>query len=541
MDAAAPILAIRGLTVSHGKRLLLSCPRFDIDSGDRISLVGASGAGKSLLCQAVLGHLQRTAPSLSVAGSIVWAEAGDRERPLVGYVPQGTSSHLHPAYRVGEQVVQLLNAATCNRRDAATDFVELLVALRFKNPQRVLDQYPHQLSGGMRQRILLALAIATRPDLLVLDEPTSALDGINGAAALGLILREVETRNIGLIYVTHRVDEASLIATLTATIRNGNVESPKSPDGIFKNFARYVEHIPTKPRSIGELVHTGPIEASIRKDVRRPAIIADVHALSVDVPNGERRRSILANCTFQVLEGQRLGVVGESGSGKTTLLRCMAGLLEPSNGDVRIADDSLLALPAARLRALRRSFQLVTQDPRENLNPFATVRQLFSEPARIHGYLPPNDENVAGMLDQLGLARSVEFQSVERLSFGQRQRVAIGRAIIGFPGLRLLMLDEPLSGLDAESKARIIALLRETGRNTSLVIASHDLASLEDLCDSLLILREGEIVEQVENSPWTFSSPYGRLYRDIAAMHGPEDLRALERKLSLTESQPVGQ
>lgn len=521
------IVTVHDLVVSHGGRELLRCPHFEVSPRQRIAVVGPSGSGKTLFCQALLGLLDRSAPPLKVSGQVRWAGTSVNRRPRVGFVPQGTSSHLHPAYRVGEQIKQLIQAAT-SESGQPRDPLPILEELRLTDAPMILRQYPHELSGGMRQRVLIALALSVRPDLLVLDEPTAALDSLSRIAALTRILREVEARDIGLVYVTHRNEEALLLAERVLRVSSGNIE-------VLKENTANPEHASTGVNT--PMVEEEPVRQSYHRSgaqegvLSRRQMVLDVAGLCVDTPSRRHREPILVDCTLQVRAGQKFGVVGESGSGKTTLLKCLAGLFRPSAGRVRILGSEPDSLSRRQYRSLRRYFQLVSQDPRESLNPIMTVEQLLVEPSRIHGHAAPSRSSMDATLVHLGLKSSVKHQVAEELSFGQRQRIALARAILGFPDLKLLMLDEPASGLDVDSTRHVIDMFQKAGDRTALLVASHDLRFLEEFCDSVIVLRDGCIVEQASLIPWTFESDYARLYSDASRAERAEDLRRLEERM----------
>jgi peptide/nickel transport system ATP-binding protein len=220
-------------------------------------------------------------------------------------------------------------------------------------------------------------------------------------------------------------------------------------------------------------------------------------------------------------------------------LRCLAGLIVPKEGRVRILGQPLGSLRDHARRALRRSFQFVAQDPRESLNPVSTVRDLFVEPAKIHSFPPPSNTVVAEVLESLGFDQPVADLKAGQLSFGQQQRIAVGRAIAAFPGLQLLMLDEPASGLDLPSRTRVLNILSSPTFRTpalTLIIASHDLRLLEEVCDSVLMLREGKVVETWRSRPWSFATPYARLFREASRIESVHDLNRINGELIAVSS-----
>ena len=502
------IVGVRNLIVSIDGEAILECDSFEIEKGDRVVVSGDSGAGKTVFCQAILGHLCRVAPKMKIEGTIAW---NDGMRPLVGYVPQGAAANLHPSYRVGDQLWRILSAIP-NSEIAKSAFKSTLSSLRLGNS--VLNLFPHELSGGMCQRLLMALSISVRPSLLVLDEPTASLDGVNRIAALSQVLHATRSGEIGLLYITHRDDDAALMATRTIKVSERKVRPVITP---VLDIPRQSDYRSRRSRESG--------------------VDVSVEQLEISVPAKTETKKILTSCSFRVRSGERVGVIGESASGKSTLLKCLAGLLSPTQGSRMVLGMSFETMSHRDLRKLRRSIQLVSQDAPDELNPLFTVSEVFREPSLIHGHAPPTAACIEKVLTALNLRNDIGKSPIRTLSFGQKQRVAIGRAIAGFPDLRLLLLDEPTSGSDKKSRACISSFLRDIDHDVTVIVASHDLAFVEATCERAMLLRNGLILEKTRCPLDGLSRGYGQLYRRSAYIRSPHELAELESELSLLEQE----
>ncbi len=518
------LLRIENLSIASSTKVLVDCPSLEIARGDVVVLLGKSGSGKSLLCRAVTDTLRLTAPDLVTSGEMEWPNSSTSEGQRVGYVPQGTSSHLHPAYPVGEQVCQLIESSRCPTGAWKSRLRRILLRLNLRDADRVLASYPGELSGGMLQRVLLGLALTIEPKCIVLDEPVSALDGVSKSAAMSLIVEAAESESTGVLYATHDEAEAAVMATRVVSVSDGLARSRRNGPAL-ENPPTVAYQDEVRVRRI-EASRTANADTSAgERSARQPVLDAS----GVYVRGGDENQSILSNCTIRLHEGDRLGVLGESGSGKTTLIKILAALRDPSQGHVRVMGLDVSAASGRSIRSVRKYIQVVTQDPRECLNPLVRVRALFEEPARIHGYDRPCQVTMEAILKKLGLESEVLDSPAGRLSFGQQQRVAIARSIAGFPELRILLLDEPVSGLDEESRESVEQLITSMAPTVALVVASHDLKFLERVSVSLALLNDGVIAEQLPSQPWEFGSEYGRLYRRGSGVRSREDLRRIQR------------
>jgi peptide/nickel transport system ATP-binding protein len=494
------LLEVSDLAVSFGDTPAVRGASLALAAGERIAVVGQSGSGKSTTAHAVIGLLPGT--GRVTGGAIRWrgediTHAGERRlRRLrgreIGLVPQDPMSNLNPVSRVGRQVAETLLAHDmCTRRQAWREAVELLGQAGIPDPARRAKQYPHEFSGGMRQRVLIAIALACRPDLLIADEPTSALDVTVQRQILDHLEKLTDELGTALLLVTHdlglAVDRTSRVVVM----------------------------------SEGEVVETGPVREVLtapKEDYTRrlvaamPSVSAPKRAVSAEVEpvlevvgvskeyrirgRGGVLRAV-DDVSFTVGRGRTTAIVGESGSGKTTTARMVLGLVPATSGTIRLDGAEIVGLRGAQLRAARMSMQPVFQDPYASLNPMWTVERTVAEPLRTFGVgdRASRRSRVAELLDQVALPSALTYRYPNELSGGQRQRVAIARALALGP--RLVVCDEPVSALDVLVQDQILDLLSrlQAELGLSYLFISHDLAVVRSLAHEVLVMRDGKVVE----------------------------------------------
>jgi peptide/nickel transport system ATP-binding protein len=515
------IVDIRSLDVqaaATGRPIIQSSP-LRIRPGDRIAIIGPSGSGKTLFGLALLGLLRTAAPGLRMRGDIRWARPINQPGFGVGYAPQGTSGHLNPFIRLGRQLVEAARSARNHDRSEKTpgitqDIDRLLDRLGLEDPPAIRRAYAHELSGGMQQRVAIALALLVRPRLLLLDEPTTALDGLQRIAAHRLIDEAAKALDAAVIVMTHNTEEVDALADEVIRIEDGRL-------GTRTNTVQIAPHAPD--------------DAEITPDAAPPAAENDCAENEADAPDtpclaavdlsaapgggGKRRRSHnggfrLSGINLSLAPGDRLGVFGASGSGKSTLIRALAALLPLQHGRIVIFGSDVNALGAKAMRALRGRYQVCFQSSDQSLNPFKSIVQLLAEPAEIHGFERPSDNAIHAFLDECDLPERILVQRPGELSYGQRQRIALGRLLFFFPTAELFLLDEPFTGLDRDVQEKMVAIARERLHDKSVIIASHDHSVLDTLCTQLAALDHGRIAERATTRPWRWSDPdVERLWR----------------------------
>ncbi|MFE2496488.1 dipeptide ABC transporter ATP-binding protein [Streptomyces scopuliridis] len=475
---------------------------FALDAGRAIGLVGESGSGKSTVASALLGLHRgtgaRVGGTVRVGGTDVGA-ASDRElRALRGAVAamvfQDPLSSLDPYYAVGDQIAEVYRVHTdATRRAARARAVEVLDRVGIPDAARRAGARPHEFSGGMRQRALIAMALACEPRLLIADEPTTALDVTVQAQILDLLHELRRETGMGLLLVTHDVGVAAESVDEVLVMRHGR-EVERGPvaevlgaprDTYTRTLLAAVPRVDTPPAAASSPGPAGEalLEAvGLRREFRR----------------GRRTVTVVDGVSLTVRPGETLGIVGESGSGKTTLGRMLVRLLDPSAGGLRYRGTEIATASEKELRPYRRELQMVFQDPVSSLNPRRSVGESVADPLRAAGVLDERRivARVRELLDRVGLDPDRYDRYPHEFSGGQRQRVGIARALAAEP--RLIVCDEPVSALDVTTQAQVTALLAELQRELglALVFIAHDLAVVRQVSDRVAVMRDGRIVEQ---------------------------------------------
>ncbi len=514
-DAAAdtapePLFDARGLHVVYDARRrsreILHGVDLQVDAGEIVAIVGESGSGKSTLVNAALGLLPRSgrvsAGSVRIGGI---ETAGGRRGAvravrgaIVGYVPQDPLVSLNPTMRIGAQVAEALRLPVRSAPAARAGVLEALARAGLLDAERLLAQFPHQLSGGMRQRVLIAIALAGRPRLIVADEPTSALDVTVQAHVLDHVTGLVRQDGLGLLLVTHNLLLAADRADRIVVMRDGAVVESGTTEAILSApRAEYTRTLLSRVPGVTALaVARAPRGDGPSTSAPEPLVRLSGATRRFRHPRGGTGGGI-DDVSLDVHAGRTLGLVGESGSGKTTTLRIALGLERADTGRVELFGTDITTARERAVRPLRRRIQLVQQDPWGSLDPRLTVQRLIEEPLGAFGVGDRAERRtrVAETLDAVALSRSFADRLPRELSGGQRQRVALARAIVLRPDV--LLLDEPVSALDVSVQFQILELLGVLQRELGLgyLLVSHDLAVVRQLCDEIIVLSDGRIVE----------------------------------------------
>jgi oligopeptide transport system ATP-binding protein len=498
---AKPILQLRDLQVSYGKARVVNGLNLLVRRGETAAIVGESGSGKSQTVLAALRLLPRqvvTSGSVTFEDTELLALSQRRLNALLGrriaMVFQEPMSALDPLFTVGAQigaVLRLKAGLRCGEAKARAK--ELLSLAGIAEPERRLNAYPHELSGGQCQRIAIAMAIACNPDLLIADEPTTALDVTVAAKILDLLAKLKQSLGMTMIFISHDLGLVRRIADSIHVMRDGEIVESGATGEIFSN-----------PRHEATRLLLEPMPRA------RPHIRTDTPVLlcaeNIGVRFALRGGLFGARHTFKAVDGvslsldcgRTLGLVGESGSGKSTLARALLKLV-PASGTISFNGRDLAWLDKAAMRPLRRSMQLVFQDPHGSLSPAMRVSDIVTEGLRVHEPAigrQERDKRAVLALQEVLLDPDLGQRFPRELSGGQRQRVAIARAMIFKP--RLVVLDEPTSALDRSVQTGIIALLEELqeAHGLTYVFISHDLAVIRAVADEIAVMKGGRIVEQ---------------------------------------------
>ena len=517
-----PLLEVEGLDVTYPSRGGAVRAARDVSFAlgrERLAIVGESGSGKSTTGRAILGlipppgvvrarRLAFDGIDLGALTDAGWSRLRGRRLAMVMQDPKFA---LNPVLRVGSQIMQTYRLhRRASRREAEQRALEMLESVRIRDPETVFRLYPHQLSGGMGQRVMIAMMLIGEPDLLIADEPTSALDVTVQNQVLRVLDDLVVARGMGLIFITHNLTLVSSFCDRALVMYAGRVVEQCDARRLQRGASSLYPSVGRRragPRSSARrAAHSGarPVVGGV---TAAPAIA--VERLEVTFTHEGRRIDAVCGVSFAVAPGETFGLVGESGSGKSTVLKTIAGLVAPTAGGVRLDGR---AMTAKRDRAERRRLQYVFQDPYGSLHPRHTVDRALREPLEIHG-VADRDAVILAALADVGLDPRHRFRYPHQLSGGQRQRVAIARALILSPGA--LLLDEPTSSLDVSVQAEILNLLTRVRRERALttIFVSHDLAVVAHLCERVAIMRLGEIVETLPIETLRLNgaaTPYGR-------------------------------
>ena len=501
-----PILEVRGLSIalpSGGDRSWAVCAvSFSVGRGEIVCLVGESGSGKSVIAQSVMGLLPRQLPvtqgQILLDGEDITHAPLSRLRELratrMSMIFQEPMTALNPVMTCGDQLDEVLRQHTgLTPKERAAKVLAILREVLLPEPERMVASYPHQLSGGQRQRIMIAMALVLEPLLLIADEPTTALDVTTQAQILKLIIELQGRHGTGVLFITHDFGVVAEVAHRVAVLRLGELVELGDKEAVLRrpqhDYTRLLmASVPTLNVLERPLDAAAPVVLSLRKLNK-----------TYDAKSwfGKRRLVHAAkDVSFEIRRGQTLGIVGESGSGKSTVARCVVRLIDPSSGEVRLGGDDIALMPAATLRPLRRRVQIVFQDPYRSLNPRRTVGQALVEGPMNYGLSRASAlQRALGLLELVRMDASAMARYPHQFSGGQRQRICIARALMMEP--ELLVADEAVSALDVSVQAQVLRLFEEIRArlNLAMLFITHDLRVASQVCDYLVVMSQGEVVE----------------------------------------------
>ncbi|TWF79659.1 peptide/nickel transport system ATP-binding protein [Pseudonocardia hierapolitana] len=502
----SPLLRLRGLEVSYGSAApVVHGVDLTVPRGHRVAIVGESGSGKSTTAAAAIGLLpgtgRVTGGTIEFDGEDVTAAGEKRLRRLrgrqIGLVPQDPMSNLNPVARVGKQIAETLVMHGMARGRAARErAVELMTEAGIPDAARRARQYPHEFSGGMRQRVLIAIALACEPQLLIADEPTSALDVTVQRQILDHLERLIAERGTSLLLITHDLGLAAERADDVVVMWQGRVVDTGPAARILRDPQHeYTERLVAAAPSVAARSRAAPAPPPAADPV--PALQVTDLVKTYKVRGQREPLHAVDRVSFTVREGTTTAIVGESGSGKTTIARLVLGLEQPTSGHIVIAGRTFRGADRGARRAIRRDMQPVFQDPYGSLDPVLPVERLIDEPLRVFGIgdTASRRQRVAELLDHVALPRAAAQRHPVELSGGQRQRVAIARALALRP--KLVICDEAVSALDVLVQDQILELLTQLQRELGLsyLFIAHDLAVVRLIAHDVLVMRRGRIVE----------------------------------------------
>jgi len=489
------VLSVRNLKVTFESREepvpAVRAISFEIPEHSTVALVGESGSGKSVTALSILGLLPATA---DVRGEVLYEGRNliKATRPElralrgagISMIFQEPMSSLNPVFSVGFQIGEVLRAHRgLSRREARAASLQLLEEVNFSNPRTKLDAYPHQLSGGEQQRVMIAMAIACEPKLLIADEPTSALDVTVQKQILELIAELQRRRRMSMLFITHDLSVVGAVAEQVVVMREGEIREQGDVAQVFgtprDDYTRVL--LAARPR----------LDAPSPARSGEETVVFEARGLAKDFG----KVKAVKGASFRVARGRTLGLVGESGSGKTTLGLLVARLHQASGGSGLLHGQDAVAVPP---KVFKRAVQIVFQNPYASLNPRFSAGEILMEPMRIHGIGAGEAERrglAAELLARVGLPSSALFKYPHEFSGGQRQRIAIARSLTLRP--QLLICDEAVSALDVSIQAQLLNLLRDLQDEyaMSYLFISHDLAVVKSMADEVMVMKDGEIVE----------------------------------------------
>jgi len=553
------LLSVRNLQVTfRGDDALVHAVKnisFDLTQGQTLGIVGESGSGKSATALAIMGLLGESGKISN--GEVLFRPTGKQPVDLVkvssqkmrqyrgdriSMVFQEPMTSLNPLFTCGYQVIEAISLhQNVSADEAASRTIQLFNEVQLPNPEQLIERYPHELSGGQLQRVMIALAISCNPQLIIADEPTTALDVTVQAAILDLLKQIQRSRQMSMIFITHDLGILAEIADRAIVMNQGEVveigttaailQTPQHPytkgliacrpqsdrqlrllptvsDFMAMENGQMVEKTPTDSRYL-EVVPPEEIAARMN-ELQKQEPILSVENLRIEFPIrsilGLKKRNLIAvnNISFDVYPSETLGLVGESGCGKTTTGRAILGLTSTVMGSVKFEGREISRLRGEALQKLRCDLQVIFQDPYGSLNPRMSVGDAIAEPLLIHSYqerfhryrhADARKERAAYLLDRVGLSKSAMRRYPHEFSGGQRQRICIARALALNP--KLIVADEPVSALDVSVQAQVLNLLKELQAEFGLtyIFISHDLGVVKFMSDRIMVMNEGAIVE----------------------------------------------
>ena len=517
---SAPILSVEELCVGfplrRGRLDVLDKVSFDLHRGRTTCIVGESGSGKSVTARSILNMVPR--PGLITGGRILFRPDADGEATelsaldpygkairevrggRIGMIFQEPMSSLSPVHTIGSQIVEAIRLHRAVSKAEARDMaVDALRQVEIPTPEKAIDRYAFEYSGGMRQRAMIAMALACHPDVLIADEPTTALDVTTQAEILDLMKALQTDLGMAIMFITHDMGVVAEIADDVVVMEKGKLVEQGDADRIFNR----PEHPYTQKLlgAVKRLEQRATGKTEVRPDAAPILTVKDL-TLHFQKRSGFLQRvtdttKAVDGVSFTLKEGESLGIVGESGSGKTTVGRCIARVYDPNGGAIDYAGVDLMAAEADTLKPIRRQIRMIFQDPFASLNPRMTVKQIVAEPLIVNNIASGSelDDRVAQLLTQVGLDPGMMERYPHAFSGGQRQRIVVARAIALDP--KLVIADEPTSALDVSIRTQVLDLLLrlQAEMGLSFIFISHDMAVIHYFCDRVAVMYRGRIVE----------------------------------------------
>jgi len=559
-------LEVKNLNISYPTRketiVASKDVEFSLERGEILGIVGESGSGKSTIANAIINLIDPPGEITSGSIKIDNYELRDNEELIqkirgkkIGFVFQDPQTSLNPLFKIKDQLIETIQThLNLNYQDALKKSIQLLEEVGIDNAEKRIEDYPHQFSGGMRQRVVIALAISCEPDLIIADEPTTALDVSIQHQILELLKDLTKKRNLGVIIITHDMGVIAETTDKVIVMRHGLIVEQGDTKELLtnpkSNEARsLVISVPPTNKKIDRFRLISPDGKEITSDSKNltkkiiktwgvreknkdkkvlqlagVTKIFDDKSLISNFSFGSKNESTnivekaVDNVSFELFEGETLGLVGESGSGKSTIAKIITGLVRPSNGEIFYNDISLYNLKRKyQIDKSRGQIQMIFQDPYSSLNPRFKVRDIISEPIKLfQKNINKNEltQNLYDLIDIVGMSRQSLDRYPHEFSGGQRQRISIARALATRPSL--LICDEPTSALDVSIQAQVLNLLKDIQDelHLTMLFISHDLPVIRQMCNRIVVLKNGSICETKESEE-LFNNPEHQYTKEL--------------------------
>ena len=559
-------LEVKNLNISYPTRketiVASKDVEFTLERGEILGIVGESGSGKSTIANAIINLIDPPGEITSGSIKIDNYELRDNEELIqkirgkkIGFVFQDPQTSLNPLFKIKDQLIETIQThLNLNYQDALKKSIQLLEEVGIDNAEKRIEDYPHQFSGGMRQRVVIALAISCEPDLIIADEPTTALDVSIQYQILELLKDLTKKRNLGVIIITHDMGVIAETTDKVIVMRHGLIVEQGDTKELLtnpkSNEARsLVISVPPTNKKIDRFRLISPDGKEITSDSKNltkkiiktwgvreknkdkkvlqltgVTKIFDDKSLISNFSFGSKNESTnivekaVDNVSFELFEGETLGLVGESGSGKSTIAKIITGLVRPSNGEIFYNDISLYnSKRKYQIDKSRGQIQMIFQDPYSSLNPRFKVRDIISEPIKLfQKNINKNEltQNLYDLIDIVGMSRQSLDRYPHEFSGGQRQRISIARALATRPSL--LICDEPTSALDVSIQAQVLNLLKDIQDelHLTMLFISHDLPVIRQMCNRIVVLKNGSICETKESEE-LFNNPEHQYTKEL--------------------------
>ncbi len=550
-------LEVKDLNISYPTRketiVASKNVEFYLERGQILGIVGESGSGKSTIANAIINLIDPPGEITDGSIKIDNIELRGNEEIIqnirgkkIGFVFQDPQTSLNPLFKIKDQLIETIQAhLNLSYQDSLTKSIQLLKEVGIENAEKRIEDYPHQFSGGMRQRVVIALAISCEPDLIIADEPTTALDVSIQYQILELLKDLTKKRNLGVIIITHDMGVIAETTDKVIVMRYGHIveqgatkellTNPKSteakslvisvpptnkkidrfklisPDGkeITSNSTNLTKNI-IKTWGVRENKNQKLLELKDVTKIFDDQSLGSIFSFSSRNKIDDQIVRAVDNVSFDLIEGETLGLVGESGSGKSTIAKIITGLVNPNNGYIKYNNESLYnSNNKYQIHKSRGQIQMIFQDPYSSLNPRFKVRDIISEPIKFFQKNINNNElteNIHDLIDIVGMTRQSLDRYPHEFSGGQRQRISIARALATRP--RLLICDEPTSALDVSIQAQILNLLKDIQDelHLTMLFISHDLPVIRQMCNRIVVLKNGLVCESNETES-LFNNP----------------------------------